>query len=144
MAGPESREPQPGPDASPARPSPLRLPVRCAAIAWAAGSASLGLAWVQHLRQVPHPHPLPLVLLLGVMTLASVASLGSGLRRAVTGPRRLSALRGPATAPLPPLAGASVGLSARRQWRQRRVPSDPPMGLAKVLGVTLMRLEASY
>ena len=45
---------------------------------------------------------------------------------------------------LPPLAWASVGLYAQQQWRQRRVPNDLPMGLAKVLGATLMRLEASY
>ena len=114
MAGPESREPQPGPEVSAARPSPLRLPVRCAAIAWAAGLASLGLAWVQHLWQVPHPHPLPLVLLLGAMTLAAVAALGSGLRLAATGPRRLPALLWAAIALLPPLAWASVGLYAQR------------------------------
>src|SRR3954453_4954909 len=119
MAEPASHDPQPGPEVSAARPSPLRRPVRCAATAWAAGSASFGLAWVQHLRQVPHPHPLPLVLLLVTMTLASMASLGSGLRRAATGPRRLPALLWAATALLPPLAWASVGLYAQQQWKER-------------------------
>src|SRR4051812_25869394 len=144
MAEPETHEPQPGPEAAAARPSPVRRPVRGAAIAWAAGVASFALTWVQHLRQVPHPHPLPLVLLLGTMTVAAVASLGSGLRLAATGPRRLPALLWAAIALLPPLAWASVGLYAQQQWRQRLGANDPPMGPAKGLGVTPLRPGAAH
>lgn len=113
-------------------------------VAWVSGVFAFALAWGQHQWQVPHPHPLPLILSFAVMTSAAAASLATGLGRVVLGPRRLAALACAATSLLPPLAWASVGLYAQAQWRQRRVPNDPAMNLAKVLGVTFMRLEASY
>jgi hypothetical protein len=118
------------------------MPGRGAAVAWAAGLAALALTWGQHRWQVPHPHPLPLTLLLGAMTLATFASVGSGLWRAARGPRRLPALLWAAGSLLPPSAWAAVGLYAQAQWRERWVPNDLPMNLARVLGVTFMRLEA--
>ena len=43
-----------------------------------------------------------------------------------------------------PLAFFScVGLYAMALWEERQVPNNLPMNLAKVMGVTLMRLEAA-
>ncbi len=144
MVEQDSRETLQGLSVRPPHRDTLRLPCRSAVLACVSGVFAFGLTWVQHQWQVPHPHPLPLILLLAVMTSAAAVSLATGLGRVVLGPRRLAALAC-AAASLPPLlAWASVGLYAQTQWRQRRVPNDPAMNLAKVLGVTFMRLEASY
>ena len=144
MVEQDAREPLQGLSVRPTHRATLRLPRRSAVLACVSGVFAFGLAWGQHRWQVPHPHPLPLVLLLAVMTSAAAVCLATGLWRVVLGPRRLAALAC-AAASLPlPLAWASVGLYAQAQWRQRRVPNDSAMNLAKVLGVTFMRLEASY
>jgi hypothetical protein len=93
---------------------------------------------------VPHPHPLPLILLLAAMSLAAVMTVTTGLWRIIVGPKRLSAMLLSVASLLPLLAWASVGLYAQAQWRERRVPNNLSMNLAKVLGATFMRLEASY
>ncbi len=144
MVNEDLQEPLQDLSVRPTQRTALRLCRRSAVVAWISGVYAFGLTWVQHKWQVPHPHPLPLILLLAVMNSAAAVSLATGLGRVVLGPRRLAALAC-AAASLPPLlAWAAVGLYAQAQWRQRRVPNDPAMNLAKVLGVTFMRLEASY
>ncbi len=43
---------------------------------------------------------------------------------------------------IPPVFFGFVGLYAMAQWRERRVANNLPMNMAKVMGVTIMRLEA--
>jgi hypothetical protein len=77
------------------------------------------------------------------MTLALAVTMGSGLWRLIRGPHRLGALGWVVLALTPPAFFGFVGLYAMTQWQERRVPNNLPMNLAKVMGVTAMRLEAS-
>jgi hypothetical protein len=107
------------------------------------GALTFALVWAQHHRQVLHPHYLPFVILITLMAVAAAVALGSGLWRVIRGPHRIGALTWMALASIPPGLFSFVGLYAGARWRDRRVPNDLPMNLAKVMGVTLMRLEAS-
>ena len=105
--------------------------------------ASLGLAWVQHHWQVPHPHPLPLVLLLGAMTLAAVVCLvvGAPARRHRPPSPRRPAVGGE-------LSPAAAGLGVRRPLRPGAVAAAagaerPADGPGEGTGRPLMRLEAT-
>ena len=107
------------------------------------GALTFALVWGQHHWQVLHPHYLPFVILITLMTVAAAVTLGSGLWRVIRGPYRLAALALMVLALIPLLFFGFVGLYAMTQWRDRWVPNNLPMNMAKVMGVTLMRLEAS-
>ena len=128
---------------SPDRPGSLRLTRWSSLVALISGALIFGLAWAQHHWQALHPHFLPLIILLSIMVVSELIALVSGLWRMVRGPLRLPALGWTALALLPLAFWSYVGLSAMARWRDRWVPNDLPMNLAKVLGVTLMRLEAT-
>src|SRR5271165_5514039 len=78
-----------------------------------------------------------------LMTEAAAVTLVSGLWSVIRGPYRLGALTWMVLALIPPLFFGFVGLYAMAQWGDRWVPNNLPMNMAKVMGVTLMRLEAS-
>ncbi len=107
------------------------------------GVLTFALVWGQHHWQVLHPHYFPFVLLITLMTVAAPVTFGSGLRVVIRGPRRIGALICMVLALIPLVFLGFVGLYAMIQWRHRLVPDNLPMNLAKVMGVTLMRLEAS-
>ncbi|MFI5459204.1 MAG: hypothetical protein ACHRXM_27560 [Isosphaerales bacterium] len=125
------------------RPDSLRRPSRSCAVTWISGALAFALVWCQHRWQVLHPHYLPFVILIILMMVAAALTLSSGLWRVIRGPYRLAALAWMALALIPLGLGSFVGLYATTQWRDRWVPNNLPMNLAKVMGVTLMRLEAS-
>ena len=83
------------------------------------------------------------LILITLMTVAAAVTLGSGLWRVIRGSRRLAALTWMVLALILLLFFGFVGLYAMAQWRERWVPNNLPMNMAKVMGVTLMRLEAS-
>jgi hypothetical protein len=125
------------------RPDSLRWPRWSGLVTLVSGALTFALLWGQHHWQVLHPHYLPFLILITLMTVAAGVTLGSGLWRVIRGPRRIGALTWMALTLIPPGLFGFVGLYAMAQWRDRRVPNDLPMNLAKLMGVTLMRLEAS-
>jgi hypothetical protein len=78
------------------------------------------------------------------MTLASILSFGSRAWQVVVGPRRIAAAAWACGSLFSLLPWAYIGLYAQAQWQERRVPNNLPMHMAKVLGVTVMCLEATY
>jgi hypothetical protein len=107
------------------------------------GALTFALVWGQHHWQVLHPHYLPFVILITLMTVAAAVTLLSGLWRLIRGPYRIGTLSWMVLSLIPLVFFSFVGLYAMTQWRDRWVPNNLPMNLAKVMGVTLMRLEAS-
>ena len=124
-------------------PDSLRWPRSCCMFTSVSGALTFALVWGQHHWQVLHPHYLPFLLLITLMTVAAAATLGSALWRVIRGPRRLGALTWMVLALILPSFFGCVGLYAMAQWRDRWLPNNLPMNMAKVMGVTLMRLEAS-
>jgi hypothetical protein len=124
-------------------PGSLRLIRWSSLVATISGVLTLGLVSAQHHWQVLHPHYLPSVILLSAMAVGAMIALVSGLWRMARGPRRFLAFGWTLLALLPLVFWSYVGLYAMACWRDRWVPNDLPMNLAKVLGATLMRLEAS-
>ena len=131
---------QPAPEVAP---NSLRWPRWSGLVTLTSGVLVFALVWGQYHRQVLHPHYLPLIILMTLMTVAAAVTLGSGLRRVIRGPYRIVALAWMVLALLPMVFFGFVGLYAMTQWRDRWVPNNLPMNLAKVMGVTLMRLEAT-
>jgi hypothetical protein len=125
-------------------PDSLRWPRRSSLITFVSGALTFALVLGQHHWQVLHPHYLPFVILITLMTVAAAVALGSGLWRLIRGPFRLWALACIVVALIPLVFFGFVGLYAMVEWRERRVPNNLPMNLAKVMGVTLMRLEAAF
>ncbi len=125
-------------------PDSLLWPRRSSLITFVSGALTIALVWGQHHWQVLHPHYLPLVFLITLMTVAAAVALGSGLWRIIRGPFRLRALAWMVLALIPLDFFGCVGLYAMVEWRERRVPNDLPMNLSKMMGVTLMRLEADF
>ena len=125
-------------------PDSLRWPRRSSLVTFVSGALTFALVWGQHHWQVLHPHYLPFVILITLMTVAAAVALGSGLWRVIRGPFRLWALAWMVLALIPLVFFGFVGLYAMVEWRERRVPNNLPMNLAKVMGVTLMRLEAAF
>ncbi len=121
----------------------LRWPRVSCVVTLVSGALTFALVWAQHKWQVLQPHYLPLVILITLMTLAAAVTLVSGLWSVVRGPRRLAPLALMVLALIPLLLFGFVGLYAMTQWRDRWVPNNLPMNMAKVMGVTLMRLEAT-
>jgi hypothetical protein len=113
-------------------------------IAWLCGASSLAVTWIQARWYVFHPHYLPLTILFVGLALATLVGMGCGLWRAIRGPDRWrAALK--VCAILPPVCiWGHVGLTARANWSDRWVPNTFAMRIAKVMGVTLMRLEADF
>jgi len=139
---PVGQAPEVGPHRQ--RRDPLRMSRTGAVVALVLGVLSFALTWGQHQWQVPHPHPLPLILLLLGMTLAASVAVIAGLWRIAVGPRRPVALMWACGSLLPLFFWGYVGLHAGARWKERRVPNDLTMKLAKILGVTFMRLEATF
>jgi hypothetical protein len=125
-------------------PDSLRWPRRSCLVTFVGGALTFALVWGQHHWRVLHPHYLPFVILITLMTVAAAVALGSGLWRVVRGPFRLGALTWMVLALMPLACFGSVGLYAMVEWRERWVPNNLPMNLAKVMGVTVMRLEATF
>jgi hypothetical protein len=107
------------------------------------GTLTIVLLWVQHHWQVLHPHYLPLIILITLMVIATTMAFHSGLWHASRAHHRTSALACLVLALIPLGLLGSVGLYAMFEWEDRRVPNNLPMNLAKVMGATVMRLEAS-
>ena len=107
------------------------------------GALTFALVWGQHHWQVLHPHYLPFVILITLMTVAAAIAFDSGLWYVIRDPTGSSALAWMVLALIPLVFFGFVGLYAMIEWRDRWVPNNLPMNLAKVMGVTLMRLEAS-
>jgi hypothetical protein len=125
-------------------PDSLRWPRWSSLVTFVSGALTFALLWGQHHWQVLHPHYLPFVSLITLMTVAAAVALGSGLWRVIRGPFRLCGLAWMILALIPLVLFGFVGLYAMVEWRDRRVPNNLPMNLAKVMGVTLMRLEAAF
>ena len=107
------------------------------------GATAFVVTWAFIRWRVLHPNPWPTVVLFIAQVTAAAVGFLSGSWRAVRGPRRLAAAS-LAFASLVPLAlWGLIGLYAWGQWRQRLVPNDLPMDLAKMAGSSLIRLEAS-
>ena len=126
-----------------ALPDSLRWPRWSCLVTLVSGALTFTLVWGQHHWQVLHPHYLPFVILITLMTVAAAATLGTGLWRVIRGPCRLRALTWIVLALIPLVFFGFVGLYAMARWQDRWVPNNLPMNLAKVMGVTLMRLEAA-
>ncbi len=126
-----------------AHPDSLRWPRWSCLVTLVSGALTFTLVWGQHHWQVLHPHYLPFVILITLMTVAAAVTLGTGLWRVIRGPCRLRALTWIVLALIPLVFFGFVGLYAMFEWRDRWVPNNLPMNLAKVMGVTLMRLEAA-
>ena len=131
------------------KPTPVVLPDALGWTRWGSlvtlvsGALTFALLWSQHRYQVLHPHFLPFIVLITLMTVAGAITLDSGLWYAIRDRQRMSALAWMFLALIPWLFFGFVGLYAMIEWGDRRVPNNLPMNLAKVMGVTLMRLEAS-
>jgi hypothetical protein len=121
----------------------LRWPRASCVVTLVSGALTFALVWGEDHWQVLHPHYLPFVILITLLTVAAVVTLVSGLWRVIRGPYRLGALTWMVLALIPPVFFGCVGLYAMAQWQDRWVPNNLPMNLAKVMGVTLMRLEAT-
>ncbi len=124
-------------------PDSLRWPQVNCVVTLVSGALTFALVWGQHHWQVLHPRYLPFVILITLMMVAAAVTLGSGLWPVIRGPRRLAPLALMVLALIPLLFFGFVGLYAMTQWGNRWVPNNLPMNIAKVMGVTLMRLEAS-
>jgi hypothetical protein len=111
--------------------------------AWLSGALTFALVWAQHHWQVLHPHYLPFVILITIMAVATTIAFDSGLWYVIRDHRRWSALAWMVLGLIPLALFGFVGLYAMVEWEDRRVPNNLPMNLAKVMGVALMRLEAS-
>jgi len=131
------------------KPTPVVLPDALGWTRWGSlvtlvsGVLMFALLWGQNHYQVLHPHYLPFIVLITLMTVAAAIALDSGLWYAIRDRQRMSALAWMVLALIPMLFFGFVGLYAMVEWGDRRVPNNLPMNLAKVFGVTLMRLEAS-
>jgi hypothetical protein len=112
-------------------------------VTWVSGALTFALVWAQHIWQVLHPHYLPFVILITNMTVAAAIAFDSGLYYVIRNHRRMSAFAWMILALIPLGFFGFVGLYAMTQWRDRCVPNNVPMNLAKVMGATVMRLEAS-
>jgi hypothetical protein len=112
-------------------------------VAWLSGALTFALVWSQHHWQVLHPHYLPFVILMTFVTVATAIAFDSGLWYVIRDHQRMNALAWMVLALIPLVLFGSVGVYAMTQWRDRWVPNNVPMNLAKVMGVTLIRLEAS-
>ena len=107
------------------------------------GALTFALVWVQYHWQVLHPHYLPFIILITIMTVAAAVTVHTGLWLASRDLHRTRALAWMVLALIPLVFFGFVGLYAMTQWGDRWVPNNLPMNLAKVMGATLMRLEAS-
>ena len=107
------------------------------------GVLTVGLVWGQHHFRVLHPHYLPHLILLTTTVVGFFVSVFAGAWGTVTGPSRTAALAWASASAVPLLFWAYVGLYAQANWRERHVPNDLPMNLAKGLAVPFMRLEAT-
>ena len=117
-----------------------------AGVAWSPSSAgrfTFALVWVQYHWQVLHPHYLPFIILITLMTVAAAVTVHTGLWLVSRDLHRTRALAWMVLALIPLVFFGFVGLYAMTQWGDRWVPNNLPMNLAKVMGATLMRLEAS-
>jgi hypothetical protein len=125
-------------------PVSFRWTRRSSLVTLVSGALALALVWGQHHWQVLHPHYLPFANLITLMTVAAAVALGCGLWRVIRGPFRLGVLAWMLLALIPLVLFGFIGLYAMVEWRERRVPNSLPMNLAKVMGVTVMRMEAAF
>jgi len=131
------------------KPTPVVLPDALGWTRWGSlvtlvsGVLMFALLSGQYHYQVLHPHYLPFIVLITLMTVGAAIALDSGLWYVIRDRQRMSALAWMVLALIPWLFFGFVGLYAMIEWEDRRVPNNLPMNLAKVMGVTLMRLEAS-
>ena len=93
--------------------------------------------------QVLHPHYLPFIVLIILMTVTGAITFDSGLWYVIRDRQPMIALAWMVLAVIPLAFFGLVGLYAMIEWGDRWLPNNLPMNLAKVMGVTLMRLEAS-
>jgi hypothetical protein len=119
-----------------------KLSLASTLIAWGAFLLLVALCWFQARWYVFHPHYGPLLALLAVYAIALVVCIITGLRQLARGPKRTVAANLVLAAILPAVLLASLGHHAFRNWERRWIPNDLPMDLAKVMGASLMRLEA--
>ncbi|HEV3165725.1 MAG TPA: hypothetical protein VGZ22_16980 [Isosphaeraceae bacterium] len=119
------------------------LPRLSALVALLSGGLSLALVGYQHHDQVLHPHYLPFAILIVTMMVATLVSLLASLWPLITGSSRVAALKWLALSLTPMVIWAGIGGYAKYQWRNRRVPNNLPMNLARMAAASLMRLEAS-
>jgi hypothetical protein len=125
------------------RSASLRWASRGALASLVVGASAFIMTWAFVRWRVLHPHPWPTVVLFVAQGAAAAVGSAAGIWGVVRGPRR-SASASLAVAALVPLAlWGLIGLYAWAQWRQRLVPNDLPMNLAKMAGSSLIRLEAS-
>ena len=107
------------------------------------GASTFLLTWIFIRWRMLHPHPLPTVVLFTSQGVAAAIGFSCGSWRALRGPRRLAGGTLAAVALVPIILWSGIGLYAWSQWRQRLVPNDLPMNLAKMAALSLFRLEAS-
>jgi hypothetical protein len=112
-------------------------------VAWLSGALTFALVWAQHHWQVLHLHYLPFVILITIMTVATAIAFDSGLWYVIRDHQRMNALAWMVLGLIPLALFGFVGFYAMVEWGDRRVRNSLPMNLAKVMGVTLIRLEAS-
>ena len=108
-----------------------------------AGALMIGMTWAFVRWRVLHPHPWPTVSLFILQVAAAAVGTACGMWGVVRGPRRFVSASLAFAALVPLVFWGAVGLYAWAQWRQRLVPNDLPMNLAKMAGSSLIRLEAS-
>ncbi len=143
MGTQDSHEVAPEPGTRRHRPASIRVTRELALVSLVSGVLTVGLVWGQHHFRVLHPHYHPHLILLTAMVVASLVSVIAGAWGTVAGPSRTAPLAWASASAVPLLFWAYVGLYAQARWRERRVPNDLPMNLAKGLAVPFMRLEAT-
>src|SRR5690349_9473868 len=103
----------------------------------------IGMTWGFLRWRVLHPHPWPTVTLFILQVATAAVGTASGIRGVVRGPRRLTAASLAFLCLAPLAVWGAAGFYAWSQWRQRLVPNDLPVNLAKMAASSLIRLEAS-
>ncbi len=114
-----------------------------AVLGWSSGVGALALLLGQFRFQVLHPHPAPLILLIVSLVVSTGLSVLGGTWGIIKGPLRIATACWTAGAVLPFLLMTSTGAYALLQFRERRVPNDLPMNLAKTAAASFARAEIS-
>ena len=121
----------------------LRWPLRGAIASLIVGASAFVMTWACVRWQVLHPNPWPTVAVFVAQVITAMVGVVSGSWRVVRGPRRLAAVSLAVVGLVPLALWGLIGLYAWVEWRQRLVPNNLPMNLAKMAGTSLIRLEAS-
>ena len=121
----------------------LRWARRGALASLIVGVVTIAMTWTFVRWRVLHPHPWPTVTLFILQVAAAAVGTASGISGVVRGPRRFTSASLAFLALVPLVLWGAIGLYAWLQWRQRLVPNNLPMNLAKMAASSLIRLEAS-